>query len=83
MKIEVTFEKEAKRQFKEECTRRLRKFVEEIKREQRKWKDEEGSLQKYLGCEQDENQPQLPKKHELKRGRKAMNQDLDIQIIES
>ena len=33
MKIEVTFDRNAKKAFKEECVKRLRQFVEQMKRQ--------------------------------------------------
>ena len=48
MKIEATFEKGVKREFKEKCIKRLKKFVEEIKKEQQSWREGENSLKKYL-----------------------------------
>jgi len=38
MKIEVTFDRTAKQQFKDQCIKRLRKFVEDIKKQQPDYK---------------------------------------------
>jgi hypothetical protein len=38
MKIEVTFDRTAKQQFKEQCIRRLRNFVEDIKKQEPHYK---------------------------------------------